>query len=177
MTRRITGSLAVTCVTLGLITWPLAFNLGAYGEVFYDDIFRIVVASSVLFVITTVTPPHPSPWIWVVRAALISPLAWMLTAAFVVGSTSEALERPEFVIWLVAVVIVSVPFSLRLLIDLFAPELAEHADRRSALALAALVVAIGVIGFSAGRNNDRFLTCYDFAVAGSSEPDNCDPTG
>jgi len=40
------GALAVTCITLGLITWPLAFNLGAYGEVLYEDIFRVVVASS-----------------------------------------------------------------------------------------------------------------------------------
>jgi len=175
MRRRITGPLAVTSVTLGLITWPLAFNLGAYGEVFYDDVFRIVVASSVLFVITFVTPPYRSPWIWVVRAALISPLAWLLTAAFVAGSTSEALDRPAFVAWLIAIFVVSVPISLRLLIDLFTPEVSELPDRRPALALAALVVVVGIIGFSAGRNNDRFLTCYDFAVAGSSEPENCAP--
>ena len=50
-------------MTLGLLTWPLAFNLGEYGDIFYDDIFRVVVASlSILFLITIANSGYPSPW-------------------------------------------------------------------------------------------------------------------
>lgn len=172
---RLGGPLAVTCVTLGLIAWPLAFNLGAYGQVFYDDVFRVVVASSILCVIATVTQPYPSPWIWLVRLALASPIAWMITAGFVVGSTSEALERPAFLIWLVLILLVSVPISLRLLLDLFTPEVSQMTDRRLGAGVVVLIIVVAAVGFASGRHNDRFMTCSDFSIAGSSEPANCSP--
>ena len=37
----------------------------------------------------------------------------------------------------------------------------------------ALVAVVGILGFIVGRENDRFLTCSDFAIAGSAEPENC----
>ena len=40
----VTGPLAITVLVVGLIAWPLAFNLGAYGTVLYDDVFTLVVA-------------------------------------------------------------------------------------------------------------------------------------
>ncbi|MDY6997597.1 MAG: hypothetical protein SW019_13420 [Actinomycetota bacterium] len=50
----ISGPVAVTSLLVGLFTWPLAFNLGAYGTVFYDDIFSLVVASAILVALTVV---------------------------------------------------------------------------------------------------------------------------
>ena len=167
------GPLAVTAVTLGLLTWPIGFNLGAYGEVFYEDVFRVVVASTILFVITVLRAPYEGPWIWVVRAALAAPMLWLLSAAWVEGSTSAALDRPGFALWLLAILLVSVPVTLRLLIDLFMPELAAAPSRRLLWSIVSLVAVVGVVGFVVGRENDRFLTCSDFTVAGSAEPENC----
>ena len=167
------GPLAVASVTLGLLTWPIAFNLGAYGEIFYDDVFRVVVASSILFVVTVINRPYPSPLIWLVAAALLAPLLWILTSAFVVGSTSEALDRPFFVSWLVLILFVSVPLTLRLLVDMFTPELSRAGSRQMLLGIVALVAAVGLTGFVVGSENPRFMTCADFAVAGASEPENC----
>lgn len=172
----IEGPLAVTAVTLGLVTWPIAFNLGAYGEVFYDDVFRVVVAASTLFAIVVVRRPYASAWTWLVAGALASPLAWLMTAGIVVGSTSEALDRPAFLVWLVLILVVSLPISLRLLADLFAPELMSGTNRRVGGAMVVLMIVVAGLGFGAGRNNDRFMTCTDFAVAGSSEPENCSPS-
>lgn len=167
------GPLAVASLTLGLLTWPIAFNLGAYGEIFYDDVFRVVVASSILFVITVINRPYPPPLIWLVAAALLAPLLWLLTSALVVGSTSEALDRPVFVTWLVLILVVSVPLTLRLLADMFTPEISRAGSRRMTLAVIGLVAVVGLTGFVVGRENARFMTCADFAVAGSSEPSNC----
>jgi hypothetical protein len=174
--QRVGGPLALTSVTLGLLTWPIAFNLGAYGEIFYDDIFRIVVAASILFVVTIANPIYPSPWIWLVRAALAAPMLWLLAAAWVVGSTTEALDRPGFVVWMVLILLVSVPLTLRLLIDMFMPELTSAGSRKFLWSIVALIAAVGLIGFVIGRENDRFMTCSDFSIAGSAEPDNCAKT-
>lgn len=167
------GALALTAVTLGLLTWPIAFNLGAYGEIFYDDIFRVVVAATILFVITLVRPAYPSPWIWVVRAALAAPMAWLLVAAWAEGSTSAALDRPIFIVWIVLILIVSVPLTLRMLIDMFMPELVAARGRKALWSIFSIVLIVGAIGFVVGRENPRFMTCADFAIAGSAEPDGC----
>lgn len=167
------GPLAVASVTLGFVTWPIAFNLGAYGEIFYDDVFRFMVASSILFVIVALNPPYPAPAIWVVRAALVLPVVWVVAAGYLVGSTSEAMTRPVFVVSLVLVGILSVPVTLRLLVDLFTPDVSRSGSRRLTVAIVLLVATVAIVGFTAGWQNPRFMTCADFAVAGSSEPDNC----
>ena len=171
--RTVSGPLALAAVTLGLLAWPIAFNLGAYGEIFYDNIFQVVVASSILFVITIVNGGHDAPWNWLMRIALAAPLCWLLAAAYVTGSTSEALDRPVFVVALILILLVSVPLTLRLLVDMSMPELTEAGSRRVTASIIALVAVVGAIGFAVGRENPRFLTCADFSVAGASEPDNC----
>lgn len=171
--RRVGGPLAVAGVTLGLLTWPIAFNLGAYRAVLYDDVFRVVVASSILFVITLVNPAYPAPWKWVVPVALASPLAWLIAASIVVGSTAEAMERPVFVVTLGLIGLISVPITLRLLVDLFTPDLTSAGSRRLTLSIVALVAVVALIGFAFGRNNHRYMTCSDFAIAGAAEPENC----
>jgi hypothetical protein len=170
---RIGGPLAVAAMTLGMLTFPIAFNLGAYDAVFYDDIFRVVVASTILLVITFFDEPYGSPWMWLVRIALASPMAWFLAAGFAVGSTGEAVERPGFAIWLILVAVVSVPVTLRLLADLFMPDLSREGSRRMLIGIVSLVAVVGLAGYVAGNQHPRFMTCNDFAVAGSSEPDGC----
>jgi hypothetical protein len=171
--RTVGGPLALAAVTLGLLAWPIAFNIGAYGEIFYDNVFQMVVASSILFVITTVNGGSDAPWKWLTQIALAAPLFWLLAAAYVTGSTSEAMDRPVFVVSLVLIHLVSVPVTLRLLVDMSMPELTKAGSRRVTAAIVALVAVVGAIGFVVGRENPRFLTCADFSVAGASEPENC----
>jgi len=171
--RHIGGPLAIAAMTLGLLTWPIAFNLGAYGEVLYDDIFRVIVAASILLVITIVNPAYERPWRWLVWIALAAPLVWFVAAAVIAGSTSEAMENPVFVVSLAVIALVSVPITLHLLVELFTPELTRTGSRRLTLSIVALVAVVGLVGFTFGLNNDRYMTCSDFALAGASEPDNC----
>lgn len=172
---RVRGPLAVAGVTLGLLTWPIAFNLGAYRQVLYDDIFRVLVAATILFVVTLINPAYPRPWRWLVSIALAAPLAWFLAASIIVGSTSEAMDRPVFLVAFGLILLVSLPITLRLLVDLFTPELTTERSRRLTLSIVGLVVVVGILGFTFGRNNHRYLTCGDFSIAGAAEPDNCEP--
>ena len=110
---------------------------------------------------------------WLIRIALAAPLFWLLAAAFVTGSTSEAMDQPIFVVSLILILLISVPLTLRLLVDMSMPELTQTGSRRITASIVALVAVLGAIGFTVGREHARFLTCYDFSVAGASEPDNC----
>lgn len=167
------GPLALAAVTLGMIVWPIAFNIGAYGEIFYENVFKLVVAASILLVIIVVNDVYRAPWNWIVRAALASPLLWLLVAAYVVGSTSEAQDRPVFMVWLVTILVVSVPLTLQLLVDMSMPELSRAGSRRITASIVAVVAMVGAVGFVVGRDHPRFMTCADFAIAGSTEPDDC----
>jgi len=167
------GPLAVAAVTLGLLTWPIAFNLGAYGEIFYTNIFQVVVASSILLGIVVVNDAPATPWKWPVRAALAGPVVWMLASAYVTGSTTEALNRPVFVLSFALILVVSVPLTLRLLVDVTMPELSRTRSRRVTVFVIALVFVVGIVGFVVGREHPRFMTCNDFKVAGSDEPEDC----
>ena len=61
----------------------------------------------------------------------------------------------------------AVSLSLRLFGAKLPQRLGEH--RMVTIALVALA------GFAVGRNNDAFLTCEDFKIAGSDQPENCAP--
>ena len=167
------GPLALAAVTLGLLTWPIAFNLGAYGEIFYANIFQVVVASSILLVIAVADDSRSSGWNWLIRVALAAPMVWLLAAGYVVGSTSEALDRPGFAVSLMIILCCSVPLTLRLLVDLSMPELSQAGSRKVLVSIVTLVAVVGAIGFLVGRENPRFLTCHDFSIAGAAEPEGC----
>ncbi|MDY6997596.1 MAG: hypothetical protein SW019_13415 [Actinomycetota bacterium] len=107
--------------------------------------------------------------------ALSAPLAWLLAAVLLNGSTSDALDRPVFAWVAVVIVVVSVPLTLRLLFELFYPELTTPAHRRQKAGVVVLVAVVALVGFLAGHGNDRLMTCSDFVVAGAHAPDNCRP--
>lgn len=171
--RPLGGPLAVAAMTLGLLAWPIGFNLGAFGVVFYTDFFRVVVASTVLLLVVVIDRPYDSPWNLLAGAALALPVTWLVVAGFVVGSITEAVERAGFIVWLVVVLAVSVPVTLRLLVDMFLPDVSQSGSTRLVVGMAALALAVAILGLAVGASNDRFMTCQDFAIAGSAEPSNC----
>jgi hypothetical protein len=166
------GPLSLAAVTLSLVTFGLAFNLGAYDVVFYQDVMKLVVAATTLLVVTFVSPSGRSPTRWMTRVALASLPAWFVTAVIVHGSTGEALRQTGFKIWLALSALTAVPLTLELLVEMFTPEVRQLRNRRLAI-LVAVVVVVGAAGFVVGREHPRFLTCSDFAIAGAAEPESC----
>ena len=167
------GPITIAAVTIALLVFPIAFNLGAYKQVLYPDVFRMAVASFVLCGAMFVVPPYDGIQLWFTRIVLASPTAWLVSAVVVAGSTAEATERPFFLAWLVAVIVVSVPVTLKMLIDMFSPELSSMHSLRLTLGVVVVVVVVAASGFLIGAHNDRVMTCDDFRIAGASVPENC----
>jgi hypothetical protein len=91
----------------------------------------------------------------------------------VTGSTGAAMERPFFIAWLLAIVVVSVPVTLVMLLDMFKPAIVGRDHRHVVTWSVAIVAAVAISGYLVGVHNARIMTCADFAIAGSAEPQSC----
>lgn len=171
--QRIGGALTVAAIVLSLVSWRVAFNLGAFGAVLYEDLHSVLVASAVLFVVAVVNRPFGPGRNVLAAVVLAAPSAWFAAAVVVDGSTERALERPVFVLAAAAVIAVSIPVTLRLLIAALYPEISVAASRNLSLAVVAIAAVVASAGFLLGRHNDRIMTCADFEIAGAYRPDNC----
>jgi hypothetical protein len=167
------GAAAIGCVTLALLAFPIAFNLGAYDVVLYPDVFRIIVAACALVCVSFFSPTYTGRRLWFTRVVLAAPALWVAGAVVVLGSTADATDDPVFIVWLVGVMVVSVPVTLLMLLDMFSPDLASHRNRQITVLVTVVVIIVALAGYLAGANNDRIMTCADFAIAGSAEPEGC----
>ena len=169
------GPFAVAIVTMSLVIWPIAFNLGAYGVVFYEDIFLFLVIASAGLAVSLLSARTTGGQQWYVNLALAAPLIWFVLAAVFTDSTADAATNPVLGTLALAVAVVSIPTVIWLMTELFAPGLRRSGNRRLLVGGLVVLLAMAAGGYFVGANNDFFLTCEDFEVAGSDTPENCDP--
>jgi hypothetical protein len=169
------GPFAIGVVTISLAVFPIAFNLGAYHEVFYEDVFRFVVAATAGLAVSLLATRYAGQRRWFTNVALASPATWLLVAVVTTDSVSDAATNAVLGPLALVVIAVSVPTVIRMLIDMFVPRFNSYADRRLLFGRLAAIVLIATAGLLIGANNHFFLTCDDFKVAGSDEPNNCAP--
>jgi len=169
------GPFAIAVVTISLLVFPIAFNLGAYSQVFYEDVFRFVVAATAGLGVSVLATPYTGWRRWFTNAALGAPALWLLLASVFTDSIADATTNPVLGPTALVVGIVSVPTVLGMLIDMFVPGFRSYTDMRLLFGGLTVVVAIAASGYYVGANNDRFLTCDDFKIAGSDQPENCAP--
>lgn len=167
------GAAGLATVTLALLVWPIGFNLGAYGVVFYADIFAIVVATSATLVVAMLLAPPGQRPPWYITVALAAPAGWLIAAVTLFDSVSEAARSPGLGAIGLGVVVISLPVIMRTLLRLFNPELSGPRSLRVRVGTVAIILGAALAGFVVGANNDAFLFCEDFKVAGADLPPNC----
>jgi predicted neutral ceramidase superfamily lipid hydrolase len=169
------GPFAIAIVTISIVIWPIAFNLGAYGVVFYEDIFLFVVVATAGLAVSLLSAHKTGGQRWYVNLALAAPLIWFVLAAIFTDSTADAATNPVLGSLALAIGIVSIPTVLWLMTDMFVPGFRAYESRRLLVGGVLVLVGMAGAGYFVGVNNDFFLTCADFKVAGSDQPENCDP--
>ncbi len=60
---------------MGLVVWSVAFNLGAFGVVFFKDVFAVVVTATVALLVSFVVPEVFAGPLWAVRLLLAGSMA------------------------------------------------------------------------------------------------------
>jgi len=164
---RATLLIAVPSATVG---FTLAFNLGAFGEVFFDVILTVWVISTLVLVASAMTPRLP-PQYWGGRIILILPSLWIVLAYLEDPLAGDFIDRVLFPGALV-ITLVCLPFITWILISAINPDFVAL-PMRSRLIVGFAVVVFAVAGFGIGERNDLFLHCDDFKVSGNDLPENC----
>lgn len=157
------------------IAWWPAFTLGAWGEIFFDDILALWAASSAAFVFVLVERRPVGARL--ARAfVLLLPTAW-LVLNFVAEDDTADLTVAIVDLAALAAVIVGIPFTLVVLVRIVWPDFGERTSRRSKWIINLVVGVVVVASFVLGLNQSHFLTCEDFAISGNSRPPGCTPAG
>ena len=151
------------------VAFMLAFNLGAYGEVFFDQIFTVWIAATLVFLgsILTRLPPNT----WPSRLVLLLPTVWILIAWVDNPRKEDAGESA--LLWLTLLItVIALPFAAWILVSTINPDFRDLA-RSYKITIGAVVVVVFAVGYLIGARNDVLLTCDDFKVSGNDLPANC----
>ncbi|MCT9818939.1 hypothetical protein N3K63_01425 [Microbacterium sp. W1N] len=163
----------VIMVGIAVIAWWPAFTLGAWHEIFFDDILALWAAATAALAFVLVE--HRPVGVRLVRAlVLLLPSAWVVLN-FVVDDRTADLTAIALDLAAFAVVIVGIPFTLWVLVTIMWPDFAGGLAGRTKWLIAGVVLAIVIVSFLLGWNQAHFLTCEDFVVSGNSEPPGCTP--
>ncbi len=175
---------ALVAVTLSILTWDIAFTLGAWGTVFYHKVFTVWAASLALLLVALFTPREERRFHWFDVFVFALPTVWIGFYAAIdeewLTTTPDTLAEfvfdALFLLFGISIFVVGIPYLLKTLLDMLNPDATQLTgdQRRKVFGLLVIVAAIALF---VGFRNDLFLTCDAFAVAGDSMPHNCRSDG
>lgn len=151
------------------VAFMLGFNYGAFGVVFFDQVFTVWVVATIVFVASIFTRLEPQTWPR--RLVLVIPSFWLILSWL---NNNTDLERIDdlTIVFTVVVTLVPLPFVGWILITTINSEFAELPKRNKAVVIATAGLFL-IAGLVLGARNDLVLDCDDFKVSGNDLPDNC----
>ncbi|WP_344738581.1 hypothetical protein [Microbacterium awajiense] len=163
----------VVMVGMAVVVWWPAFTLGAWEDLFFDQLLTVWAASTAAFVFVLVERRPVGARL--VRAfLLLLPSAWLV---LMFTLNDEAADLFEFIIDVGAIlaVLIGLPFTLWVLVRIVWPDFGGRTRVSTKWLIALVVVGVAVASFLLGANQEHFLTCEDFAISGNSPPADCTP--
>lgn len=167
------GTFFTAILLLTLATWQISFNLGAYGEIFFQTTLTIwIVSVAALFgsLVIGRTEDGEVYATWWGMVLLLLPSLLMTSVLWA-----------DAVPWLVTPLewgtLLSIPYIAFILVSVSAREALEIQDRRLFVWLVIGFVSLNLLSYVAGLNNAAFMTCDDFVRAGDEAPSTCWESG
>ncbi|SDG46950.1 hypothetical protein [Microbacterium pygmaeum] len=161
----------VVMIGISIAAWWPAFTLGAWGELFFDQILTLWAASTAAFVFVLVERRPVGPRL--VRAfLLLMPTLW-LALNFAVDDDTQDLATAIVDLVAIVAVLIGLLFTVFVLVRIMWPDLGSEIPRRTRWLVVLVVAGITVASFLLGVNNARFMTCQDFEISGNSRPPTC----
>ncbi len=173
MQARSAQTFVIATVSLSLVVWNLAFNLGAFDTIFFDKMFSVWVICTVLLLTQIVLPKTYRKLTILGALALFAPSFWVILQYLDVMpgfsiEVSELLYLLSFIL-----TIICLPYTVYLVMSFLQEEVVALRPRRLMVWLFVITASIGLVGYFVDANNDIFLFCEDFKVSGNDLPTNC----
>ncbi|MEZ3161544.1 hypothetical protein AB1K54_13525 [Microbacterium sp. BWT-B31] len=165
----------VIMVGMALVAWWPAFTLGAWGEVFWDDLMALWAASVAAFVFVLVEKRRPLWRKFASAFVLLLPSVWVALSFIVRTHREDDLAAVIVDLSAFAAVILGIPFTLVVLVRVIWPDFRSETTRRRRWLIVSVVAGVVAISFTLGLNQSRFLNCEDFTLSGNSLPPDCTP--
>jgi hypothetical protein len=166
-------TLVVATVALAYPVGQTGFELGAYGELFFDNKLAAWITVTATLIVLCVLPkqhlPVPRWHLWF----LAIPSLWLL-ARFAIGVTNPgALVHPVLFAVGGASFALCVPYAIYLIVRIANPGLADLRGTRLRLWLVAIAIIFFAAGYGIGTRNDLFLTCQELRISRTELPEYC----
>ncbi len=156
-----------------LAAGPLGFELGAYGQLFFQRVYTSWFLVTAVLIALAIVPAQYLPFPKSRLLFLLIPSVWMALRLMVpVHSAGDAVAPPLFVLGMISYLF-CLPYTAYLIVLLVKPEVLQLPGKRPKFALVGVLALFFTVGYIMGSNHARFLTCEDFAISGNMEPVNC----
>ncbi|MGB1010954.1 MAG: hypothetical protein ACPGVP_14625 [Thiolinea sp.] len=169
------GAFFIAALAIAQAVWIISFNLGAYGDVFFEHLFMIWAASIAALLARLFigkTSDGESYFGWPGTLLLMAPTLWIATEVLTLGNTSAGVQWFRFILTLLTLT-VALPYIGYVIINTALPEVAEihHPRLRSGLLVITLLTT--GLAYLVGAKNYYVMSCHEFEIAGASLPENC----
>ena len=143
-TDRIAQATSVAVVATALVVWWPAFDLGAYGVIFFQQLLALWAASTAIFLVS-LTSGRRARVSWPRRLALLLPSLWLLLAIVLPEVGVKTWSRALFYVAIV-LTLAGMPFLAALLLRVTIAGYDQIPNRRRLLA-AAIVGIVAITSF------------------------------
>ena len=162
----------LTTVAACVSVWGITFELGVWGEIFYGRLFNIWVVSLAVVLSIWFLPDKQAPLDWAGKLTVTFPTVWLILA-FVNDRLFDYGPLELVLFWLgLLICLLCLPYLIYVLVSLLDTD-SLSLKRRHFLAMIAIVIFVGMLGYIIGSNHHWFLTCQDFIIVGDNVPTNC----
>ncbi len=169
-----TKTFLVSAVAASVAVWQVSFNLGAFGVVFFSQIFTAWVTASATFLGCLWLSSERSP---VGRGGLA--LMAFPTVGFIFTFVKSVTENSLIDFLGTASALISyvfcLPYTVYVIFSITHEEVVKL-SRQMRVKLITIAAIVGLIGYFVGSHNYLFLSCDDFKISGNDLPTNCRQT-
>jgi hypothetical protein len=166
-------SFLVCIITLAYPIWQAGFEIGVYGELFYERKFVAWVLVTAAFFGFGFLPRQMLPFPRAYLLILLVPSVWMVARLVLIHTFSTDFLFPVLFALTLVSYLFCLPFSIYLLLQLVNPEMLRIRNPQALMGLIAICVAFFAIGFGMGSNHERFVSCSEFEISGNDLPPAC----
>ena len=166
-------TLVVAAVALAYPVGQTGFELGAYGELFFDNMLSAWITVTATLVVLALVPRKKRVGLNVQIWILAIPSLWML-GRLVIGLTSPSdVIHPLIFIGGAISFALCVPYAIYLIVRIANPDLPDLRDTRLRIVLALIAITFFAAGYGIGLRNELFQTCEELQVHDEDLPAHC----
>jgi hypothetical protein len=149
------------------------FELGAYGELFYSrKITAWSTVTAALVALSVIPRRITGVKIWQL-CVLAIPSVWAVLAQILGSHTGGQITRPVLFTLATLSYVFCLPYAIYLVVQIINPDLLKISSWKPRMAVIGIGILFVLLGYVGGRNNDWFMTCEKFEIAGDTPPASC----